>query len=343
MKKNAIRFLQLFLFSSLVLLTTQTHASIFHRPLSQQPEVAQFINRMVEKHHFDKKTLVTIFDQAKISAPVISNIKAPFEIAPWVYYKNYFITPERIQLGAEFWKQHKEALNRAYKEFGVPPEIIIAILGVETKYGTHQGEHRVIDALTTLAFTHLPRSDYFRSELEQFLLLCRDSNLNPLSIKGSYAGAIGQSQFMPSSYRTYAVDYSGDGKKDLRLNTDNAIGSIGNYLHKHGWLMGETVAVQAKVTGDNYKQFIEKSSKPTHCVSNFIKNGIIPITKIEPSTLVSLINLESKKVSEFWVGLHNFYVITQYNSSKLYAMAVFNLSHEIKNKYKQLYSKSKSL
>lgn len=311
------------------------YAFSFHKSLSHRPDVSAFIDRMVEKHHFDKKELIELFNKAKISVAVISNIKAPLEAQPWTFYKNLFITPERIQLGAEFWSKNKEALLRAEKQFGIPPEIITAILGIETKYGTHQGEYRVIDALTTLSFRHFPRADYFKSELEEFLLLCRDYKLDPLSFYGSYAGAIGQSQFMPSSYRIYGIDFSGKGQVDLRHNTTDAIGSIANYLSKHGWSAGETVAIQADVSGNNYKQFIEPTCKPLFPISELIKNGIKPQVKINLSTCASLIDLENKNIAEFWLGFQNFYVITRYNSSKLYAMAVYNLSGKIKEKYVQ--------
>lgn len=333
-----IKTCSLLLLINFLVLIGECRAFSLQKVLSQQPEVAHFIDLMVSKHHFDKNQLIKLLNKAQITQPVISNIKAPFEMQPWLTYKNYFLTPERINLGAEFWHQHKQDLIRAEKQFGVPQEIIIAILGIETKYGTHQGEHRVIDALATLSFSHLARSDYFKMELEQFLLLCRELQLDPLSMYGSYAGAIGQSQFMPSSYRIYAIDFNGHGSKDLRYNTADAIGSIANYLSKHGWFTGGIVAVPAAVTGDNYKQFIEKSSKPLFKISDLIKNGIKPQAPINQSTLASLINLESDKTTEFWLGFNNFYVITRYNSNKLYAMAVYNLSHEIKQKYLQQFA-----
>lgn len=311
------------------------------KQLSQKPEAAAFIKRMVDKYQFNKTELTALLNKAHLSEPVISNVKAPLEMQPWVIYRNLFITPQRIELGVKFWEQHKNALSRAQKQFGVQPEIIVAILGVETKYGMYQGEHRVIDALATLAFTHLPRADYFKSELEEFLLLCRELKLNPLSIYGSYAGAIGQSQFMPSSYRTYAVDFAGKGQKDLRNNTIDAIGSIANYLNKHGWSANETVAIPAKVQGDGYKRFIDKNSKPSFSISQLLQNGIQPLVTIKPSERASVINLENEKATEYWLGLQNFYVITRYNSSKLYAMAVFSLSHEIKAQYQKQSVKKK--
>jgi membrane-bound lytic murein transglycosylase B len=302
--------------------------------LNQRQDIAEFIDHLVYEYHFDKAQLNAIFKEAQIIPEIIEHMNKPAEAKPWFIYKDHFLTSKRIKLGAQFWDQHRTALERAYKEYGVPPEIIVAILGVETNYGEIQGNYRVIDSLVTLAFEYPPRAHYFKKELVQFLLLCREQQEDPLSIKGSYAGAIGQSQFMPSAYRYYAVDFTGDGKKDLRNNSLDAIGSIANYLAKNGWSKNQTIIIKADVKGDAYKRFLRKKAKPLFSIKELKQHGVIPDTKVAQKTLASVINLEGEKKPEFWLGFHNFYVITRYNASQLYAMAVTELGAEIKKSRK---------
>ena len=200
---------------------------------ANQPKVKKFITQMVHQHHFNRKKLIALFNQVKIKPAIMQSIKTPLEKKPWYTYQMLFVTEWRIRQGVHFWNKYQKALEKAEKTYGVPASIIVATIGVETKYGKHTGNYRVIDALSNIAFSDSPRSPFFRKELEQFLLLTREQHLNPLKVMGSYAGAIGQPQFMPSSYRHYAVNFSGNPKIDLSNNEIDVIGSIANYYKKH--------------------------------------------------------------------------------------------------------------
>ena len=231
-----------------------------------------------------------------------------------------------------FWNRHAQLLERAEREFGVPPEIIVAILGVETRYGRYTGKHRVIDALSTLAFEYPPRSRFFTSELEQYLLMTREEQIDPLSLKGSYAGAMGIPQFISSSYRNYAIDFDGDGHRNLWNSPADAIGSVANYFKRHGWKPGEPVTFQTLVSGNGYEALVAKGIKPKVPLDEFSAFGVKVPEGLDLSQAAALIELETEGIPEFWIGLHNFYVITRYNHSPLYAMAVYQLSEEIRKR-----------
>lgn len=267
----------------------------------QRPDVQQFIQQMSTKHNFDQKQLTQLFDQVKPDKRVIKAMTAPHEALPWYKYRPIFVTDKRAQAGAVFWHQHQKTLADAAKQYGVPPEIIVAIIGVETYYGQLQGSFSALTALSTLAFDYPPRAKYFRSELEQFLLLTRDEMLNPLTVHSSYAGALGQPQFMPSSYRQYAVDCDQDQKIDLFSNTDDIIASVANYFAAHGWQHGGLIALHAW----------NPNKLPKHA---------------------KLLTLQAKTGNENWYIFPNFSVIMRYNTSPLYAMAVYQLSQMIKAK-----------
>jgi membrane-bound lytic murein transglycosylase B len=234
----------------------------------------------------------------------------------------------------DFWRNNRDALVRAEKEFGVPAEIIVAIIGVETNYGKNTGSWFVIDALTTLAFDYPPRAPFFRSELVNYFILTREQKHDPLEFKGSYAGAMGYGQFMPSSYRNFAVDFSGDGFTDIWNNPTDAIGSIANYFKKHGWQTGAPVVVPAKLTRARDQvlanEAFNKVVQPGVSVSDWKKIGVVPTGKISASTPVISIEFEGTRGLEYWMGLQNFYTITRYNRSPMYAMAVYDLSQDIK-------------
>jgi len=215
--------------------------------LSQRKDVNAFIDQMVKKHHFKKANLKKLFAQVKVRKKVLEYFNKPFESKPWSTYRRLFVDKKRIDNGVKFWDKHAKILARAQKKYGVDPSIIVATLGVETRYGTYTGGFRVIDSLASLGFTQSRRSSFFRKELEQFLLLTREQHLNPLEVTGSYAGAIGVPQFMPSSYRTYAVDYTNNGSANLMDNTDDIISSVANYYKRKGWKKDQPVAVPAKV------------------------------------------------------------------------------------------------
>lgn len=214
---------------------------------------------MVTKHDFDKNVLSQTFAKVEVKDSILKAISRPAEKSkPWYDYRKIFITDKRINGGVKFWQQHAEALQAAEQKYGVPVEVIIAILGVETRYGGNVGGYRVVDALSTLAFRYPPRSPFFRSELEHFLLLTREEKMSLLDPVGSYAGAMGLGQFMPSSYREYAVDFDGDGKRDIWTNPVDAIGSIANYLKRHGWIAGESIVHQTEISGSEPTELLKK-------------------------------------------------------------------------------------
>jgi membrane-bound lytic murein transglycosylase B len=292
-------------------------------------DVRVFIDDLSRREGFDPADLSRLFATVERQDGILKAIARPAEAKPWYEYREIFLTPSRIEGGARFYAEHRESLERASKEYGVDPEVIVAIIGVETLYGTRTGKQRVLDALTTLGFDYEPRKMFFRKELEEFLLLSREESMDPPMVKGSYAGAMGIGQFIPSSYRAYAVDFDGDGKRDL-WNPDDAIGSVANYFSRHGWRNGETVTVPASVTGVGHRKLVEKGTKPAIPSESLKKAGVVVEGVDLNGHKVALLEYESSgDEKEFWVGFHNFYVITRYNRSQLYAMAVHQLSEEI--------------
>ncbi len=295
-----------------------------------RPDVQAFINKMVEKHGFKKAELSKIFDAVKVRPSVMHSVKAPLEAAPWYRYQALFLTRSRIEGGVKFWNQHEKLLEKAEKIYGVPASIIVATIGVETTYGKEKGEYPVIDALANIAFSDSRRSHYFRTELEEFLLLSREQHLNPLTIRGSYAGAIGQLQFMPSSYRYYAVNFSGNPRIDLSNNTADIIGSVANYYQKHGWKYNQPVAIPTEVQKSHFSFlsfFSRQKTLKTH--ADLAEYGIHPYQPIPEDGHFRVIQLQDRSGKEYWIGLHNFEVIKLYNPSDLYAMAVYQLSDSI--------------
>ncbi|EKD71120.1 MAG: hypothetical protein ACD_46C00268G0005 [uncultured bacterium] len=293
-----------------------------------RPDVQKFIQEMVKKHHFKKQELVTLFTAVKVRPQVLHQMNKPLEKNPWHTYQLLFVNEWRIQHGVQFWNKYADVLARAEKKYGVPASIIVATIGIETKYGQRTGEHRVIDALANLGFSDSRRAAFFRKELEQFLLLTREQHLNPLSVMGSYAGAIGQPQFMPSSYRHYAVNFSGSGKIDLMHDEVDVIGSIANYYSKSGWKMKKPVAIPTITIGNRQQSLLNKlKNNQKVSIKELEQYGIIPKTKnIDMRDKVKIIVLESRSNKEYWLGYNNFDVIKLYNPSDLYAMAVFQLS-----------------
>jgi membrane-bound lytic murein transglycosylase B len=295
-------------------------------------DVQAFINHMVTRHHFSHKKLQDLFCHARINHEIISRMTKPAEAKPWYAYRDFFITPARIDKGVTYWRQHEKILALAEQKYGVPASIIVAIIGVETLYGENKGSYPVLDSLATLAFAYPPRSTYFKGELAQFLLLSREQQFNPLHIKGSYAGAMGLPQFMPSSYRHYAIDFSHKGHIDLINNDADAIGSIGNYLRKRGWKSGELVAIPATVHGNQYAQIPKNLLRPSLTNDDLAKNGIQPQQPLNPHQKTSFIRLQGKNSEEYWLGLQNFYVISTYNKSVHYVMVVNFLAERIRDK-----------
>jgi membrane-bound lytic murein transglycosylase B len=297
--------------------------------LTQRAEFKSFVDQMVKRHQFNGPLLDKMFRKVTLQPSIIEAITRPAEAKPWYQYRPIFLTRQRIRGGVRFWERHKEALRRAEAKYGVPPQVIVAIIGVETRYGRHMGNYRVLDALATLAFDYPARGSFFRSELEQYLLMTREEQIDPLKMKGSYAGAMGQPQFIASSFRSYAVDFDGDGRRDLWDSEVDVIGSVANYFKRHGWVRGGPIAVPVQVSGKRFRTILEKGIKPSTQLGQFRKLGISVPRDYGNKTEASLIELEVKDGNKYWAGMNNFYVITRYNHSALYAMAVYQLSEEI--------------
>lgn len=290
------------------------------------PGIPEFMNEMVEKHQFKREELVQVFDNAHHRQDVIDAMNMPSTRKPWLEYRAAFINPKRIDGGMKFWLKYADALERAEKKYGVQQEIIIAIIGVETLYGRHAGNYRTLDALTTLAFDYPRRVDFFRSELEHYLLLAREQSFDLLSIRASYAGALGIPQFMPSSYRKHAVDFNGDGKIDLINSPVDAIGSVANYLKQYGWKPGELVAVRASVDERNRPNDVGAARS----LSAWSELGVSTKEKVGESVYAYLVDFTLADGKEFWFGFNNFAVITTYNNSSYYAMSVYQLAVELR-------------
>jgi membrane-bound lytic murein transglycosylase B len=288
------------------------------------------MDELVSDYGFSSEELLGIFRSAEKQQSILDAISRPAEkTKPWFEYREIFLTDRREREGIEFFREHRETLSRAQAETGVPAELIVAIIGVETYYGRIAGSYDVIDALSTLAFDYPKRSRFFTGELKNFLLLTREQGLDPLSLKGSYAGAMGYGQFMPSSYRAYAVDFDTDGVADIWANPVDAIGSVANYLAKHGWRAGEPVVSAATVNPDTPDAAFEGGLEPERSVASFAGLGVVPEQHFDPEALATAMRFELADGYEYWMGLHNLYVITRYNHSAMYAMSVFQLSQRI--------------
>lgn len=294
-------------------------------------DVRSFIAEMHERHGFEEAWLKSRFAKLKPNETVLAAIKpaaVPELQRSWERYRARFINERRIAAGVTFWQKHSVPLKRASAIYGVPEEVIVAIIGVETEYGRNTGKFGVMQALSTLAFRYPPRAPFFRSELEQFLLLARENGFDPLHLKGSYAGALGIPQFMPSSQRRFAVDFDGDGHVDLSRSPVDAIGSVASFLAMHGWETGGPVALSARIEGDP-APFVAAGIKPEKPLSEMIAAGIL--TDANPALKAALIDLVSPdQATEYWVGFQNFFVITRYNRSSFYAMSVFLLAEAIR-------------
>ncbi len=299
--------------------------------LDQRQPIKGMIDELVTQHGFDRQQLQQLFAQVELKPGVVERITRPAEALPWYKYRNIFVKEKRIRQGVEFWNQHAGILARARREFGVPEEIIVAILGVETRYGRHRGGFRVMDSLTTLALDYPKRSKFFTRELKQFLLLARQENFNPLAIMGSYAGAMGKPQFIASSYHHYAIDFDGDGIRDLLDNTADAIGSVANYLKRHNWRPGQPIATRAFVNADKHHDWVKQGIKPKVSLAKARDYGVRWEGDLSLKHKAALIELEQPDGPEYWLGLNNFYVITRYNHSQLYAMAVYQLAEHIRH------------
>lgn len=298
-------------------------------PYHDRADVVSFIDTMAEKHGLDREEVRSLIAGVTPQTRIIELISTPAEAKPWRDYRPIFVTGRRIEAGVNFWREQRQWVEAASERFGVEPEIIVAIIGVETFYGRNQGRFPVLDALVTLGFDYPPRADFFRSELGEFLLLAREEGLDPRTVRGSYAGAMGKGQFISSSYRKYAVDFDGDGRRDLLASWPDAIGSVANYFARHGWQRGAMVAVSAFVEGEDWRDLLG-SYKPSHNASALAATGIRTEAKLADDRLYALIELDGAEEVEHWVVADNFYVITRYNRSPLYSMAVWQLAQAIR-------------
>ncbi|HYD95079.1 MAG TPA: lytic murein transglycosylase B [Noviherbaspirillum sp.] len=310
---------------------------------TQWKEVAGFIDAMVEKHGFDRAELESTFRKVRYIDTAIQLVKPapPGRPKNWRAYRARFIDPVRINAGVAFWEEHSDALARAEERFGVPAEIIVGIIGVETVYGRNTGNFRVLDALTTLAFDYPPtpnrdaRMTFFRGEVENTLLLARDSGIDPFSLFGSYAGAVGWPQFMPGSIRRYAVDFDGDGKVDLRNSPVDAIGSVANFLVEHGWKSGEPIVFPASLAaaepGRSWEMFVGQGLQAKFRLDELKAAGVVPAVEPPADMLFGLVDLQNGgEPTEYWLGANNFFAITQYNRSFFYAMSVVDLGRAVR-------------
>ena len=300
-----------------------------------QPNVAAFIDEMVASQDFDRDALSAVLGEAEIKQTIIEKISTPAERKlSWGEYRKIFITKERIAAGTTFWLENREMLERIQQESGVSIEMIVGIIGVETYYGRITGRDRVLDALATLAFDYPPRSKFFRNELMQFLILAREEEIDATTPLGSYAGAMGRPQFMPSSFRAYAVDASGDGKRDIWNNWADVAGSVANYFVEHGWRTDEEVVAQASLSNrwDGPVPEPKNTLSAKDTVASLSKKGVVFATNLPDDSASQLLSYEGDKGTELWVGFHNFFVITKYNRSVMYALAAYQLGQEIASK-----------
>ena len=296
----------------------------------QTPEGQAFIRTMVEDFGFDASRAERLLGEAQKKDSILESISRPAEkTLEWHSYRKIFIRPERIAQGQEFMADHADVLARAEQAYGVPPEVVTAIIGVETWYGRYMGKYRVLDALATLAFDYPPRSRFFRSELEQYLLMTREQGLDPTVLMGSYAGAMGYGQFISSSYRHYAVDFDDDGVVDILNNPVDAIGSVANYFKAHRWQPGEPVADLLDADLPPGSPLLTKGLKPSLKVADYREAGL-PVPEAPGSNLPArAVRLKAENKHELWLTYPNFYVITRYNHSHLYPMAVHQLAQAL--------------
>jgi len=296
----------------------------------RRPEIATFVSEVAARDGMSKKEVRALLRAAQPQPKIIELMNKPLEKAvPWWQYRDHFLTSERIDEGVQFWNEHQESLLRIGAEYQVAPEYVVAILGIETKYGRVLGKYRVLDSLATLAFDYPPRQAFFRSELEQFLILARENRLDPLTLMGSYAGAMGAPQFMPSSYRRYAVDANTDTQRDLWADWDDIIASVANYLREKGWTPGGPVLTDATLESDPALSIDPHNLELNETVASLTARGIKLDLTMPSDTPAVLISAEQRDGPAYRVGFHNFYVITRYNASPRYAMAVNDLAQII--------------
>jgi membrane-bound lytic murein transglycosylase B len=306
----------------------------------QHPGAEEFATRAASEYGLDREEVILLLQQARFKQSIVDAMTRPAEGKPWHQYRPIFITDKRINGGVKFWRENEALVKQAAEKYGVDPQIIVAIIGVETLYGRITGSYRVLDALATLSFyypdTGNDRSEFFSSELMQFMVLGDEEGLPLEDATGSYAGAMGLGQFMPSSYREYAVDLDGDGRRDLWSSMDDVIGSVANYLHRHGWEYGQPVTYRARVSESaDMERVTKRDFKVKSSVADLAVAGFESVEPVSDDRLAAVARLEEKEGESYWITFKNFYVITRYNRSPLYAMAVFELSESIRMEFEQ--------
>lgn len=328
-------------FGVMVLMLAFAHPSA-HADYARRADVEAWITSVVDAHDLDRDTVVAVLSGAERKQSILDAIARPAErVLKWYEYRKIFVEPARIDQGLEFWAAHAETLERARIRYGVPPEYVVAIIGVETRYGRVTGSYRVLDALATLGFDYPPRAAFFRGELTAFLLLAREEGLDPASLKGSYAGAMGYGQFIPTSYRAYAVDFDADGRRDIWANPVDAIGSVANYFARHGWRAEGPVAAPLgradPAAAAQARPFIDDTLELDQSVGAVRAAGFTVPGGADDDP-AELLLLDGASGQELWAALPNFYVITRYNRSRLYALAVHELAGVIRSRRAALVS-----
>ena len=321
------------LFFALAALLLASNSTISGAAIDHQDAVHAFVSRMQTEHQFDAAKLSKLFQSVEIKDSILEAISRPAEgTMPWYKYRKIFITDSRIAGGLKFWQENELTLAAVSQQYGVPAEIIVAIIGVETRYGGNTGSYRVIDALATIGFGYPKRSKFFLKELENFLLLCREEKMDPLKPLGSYAGAMGIPQFMPSSFRHFSVDHDGDAKRDIWHNSADVIASIANYFSEHHWQPMQPVSFPAKAIGEKYQSAVSKGLKPNTTIGQLQALNVSTAQELPLDTPIRLLEFQQQEGTDLWLALDNFYVITRYNHSAMYAMAVYQLSQAILDK-----------
>lgn len=317
-----ISFFSLFLFSV---------TAVSDPAFTQRKDVQKFIKNMVKTDHFSKKELTDIMEQVQLQPQIIKAMNHPYEKKNWDVYRDTLLSSKRLKGGLDYWRANKATLEKVHKRYGVPPEIVVAILGVETLYGERQGNYRVLDALATIAFDYPKRSAYFTRELREYILLCKEHKVSPTSYKGSYAGAMGMPQFMPSNYRFYAIDFDNKGSRDLITNNEDTIASVANFFNKHGWQTNEGIAQHAQIKGKHYKHLKRNPKSANYRYTQLEKAGVSPITAaVHHPSRAALLELATAEGNEYWIAYPNFFVITRYNNSPQYALLIYLLAQQLK-------------
>jgi membrane-bound lytic murein transglycosylase B len=303
--------------------------------LLAREEVQAYIKSTAAQHQFSEEELVQTLGRATLKSNVLDILDRPSTARPWYAFRVNFVNPARSLAGAKFWREHAIAIKEISERYGVEPEVIVAILGAETNYGKNTGSFHILDVLTTIAFDYPRRAEFFQKELTEFLLLAREEQEDPLSFKGSYAGAMGWPQFMPSSFRKYAVDYDQNGHRDIWNHPHDAIASVANYLKEHGWQKGKTAYAAVNINADLSDVFADKFNLHYN-VGELMQKGVVPLSELDTQEKAVLFALETEPgFTSHYLGFNNFYVITRYNKSTLYATAVLQLAESILKSYQE--------